>query len=155
MKRLRFTLVAMLLSAAWFPILLLLPMHGGFIRSNLYPGGAMLSPIELVFLLVAAGLAVAWIFRRLIISADTPKSLILGCTLPYVSAFLFLTLLGVYVSLITGRPIQWFGVVYWGMLHTFYWLPVVASLGILMQFALRWAGGSSKRNGAPNATGHA
>jgi hypothetical protein len=136
-----FIIVALLLSALWYPILLMIPTHRDFIWSELLnPKGAGLTHFEIVFLLCVAGLTVALIFRRKIILASGWGNVLLGCVLPYVATALFLVLLSAYASLLTGYFRDFFVLIFWGMLYTLFWLPLIGVIGIGMQFALRWAG---------------
>jgi hypothetical protein len=142
MNRRRFILFAVVLSAAWYPVLLVSPIHRDFLtQTGRFKDMEHGSPLYYILCMIAAGLVLAWSFRRQIVSASTAQSVVFGCILPYLCTGLFMTLIGLPVLLEPRLNLHdWWAVIIMGISVTLLWLPLVAPVGIAVQFILRWAG---------------
>jgi hypothetical protein len=139
----RFALAAVALSALWFPILLLLPRHRDYIVGLGYP--PWLFSADILLFLCVAGLSVALTFRRAIVCADRVRSIVLGIVLPYLCAFLFMLMhMGYRTLAVPGSDYRATpAIMYQAIEQTFLQFPIVALVGIGIQFALRRAGRAS------------
>lgn len=136
-----YLLSSILLSAGWYPLLLLLKFH----RIALV--GALAVPSYLMFILiVVTGVFVSTLFYQRIRNAKRFENLILGAVLPYIGALIFLFLSGLISAFYQGGFNTLVAVMVYGMVFSFVGFYLIIPYGIVCQYLLQYAGRQKSTN---------
>ena len=126
---------AALLSACWYPVLLIPPD----LREAL--SALELSAPESILLLGVGGVTISAVFRKAIIEARGLKCVALGALLPFVAMLVFVVAMLLYKGVqggLGGGDIP--SAFIYGTLFTLTGAYVVAPMGIVSELAMRWLG---------------